>query len=193
VSDVARPAAGREDRARLRVAGPAIGAPTCHPVAAHPNQPPKPATPPTHATRSYRVWWWLIIAAAIVTGWVEPYHIAFLSPSTFGGGFVGALQAILLTLFLGDIILSFFVGYYDRGLLVVDRRAIVRSYASFRLWWDLLTTLPWDAIVLAGAGLAGSQGPAARYISLLGLLKLVRVGRGGGWGCVVGPGGVFSA
>jgi hypothetical protein len=61
---------------------------------------------------------------------------------------------------------------------VVDRRAIACNYLAFRFWWDVLTTLPWDAIVLAGLGLVGSEGAKARYIALLGLLKLVG-GRGG--------------
>jgi hypothetical protein len=44
-----------------------------------------------------------------------------------------------------------------------------------RLWWDLLTTLPWDDIVLAATG-HYHDSQAARYIGLLGLLKLVRQG-----------------
>ncbi|GBF99143.1 potassium channel [Raphidocelis subcapitata] len=96
-----------------------------------------------------------------------------------GGAGVPVIQYLLLAVFLVDIGLSFFVGYYDKGRLVVDRAAIVRDYLSFRLWWDLLTTLPWDAIVLAGAGLMGSESAKARYIALLGLLKLGRMYRVG--------------
>jgi hypothetical protein len=62
------------------------------------------------------------------------------------------------------------------------------------LYWDLLTTLPWDQIVLAAAGLAGSNSQEARYIGLLSLLRLVsprgrRRGKGGGGGGVGARGG----
>jgi hypothetical protein len=59
------------------------------------------------------VWWWLIIAAAVATGWIEPYQIAFLSPTPSPVSLVVVLQFILLALFCLDIVLSFFVGYYD--------------------------------------------------------------------------------
>jgi hypothetical protein len=45
-----------------------------------------------------------------------------------------------------------------------------------RFWWDILTVLPWDWIVLSAMGLMGSASAQARFLSLLGLLKLVRGG-----------------
>ena len=54
-------------------------------------------------------------------------------------------------------------------------RTIALHYVKGRLWWDLLTTLPYDDIVLAGLGLRGQDTVLARYIGLLGLLKLVRL------------------
>ncbi|KAI8470071.1 MAG: ankyrin repeat-containing domain protein [Monoraphidium minutum] len=95
--------------------------------------------------RFYRAWWWLVIAAAVVTGWIETYQIAFLSPTPSPVSAVVVIQFLLLAIFLVDIGLSCFVGFYKQ----------------------------------AGLGLIGSEGIAARYISLLGLLKLGRMYRVG--------------
>jgi hypothetical protein len=75
---------------------------------------PPPNTRIATEPRSYRVWWWLVIVAAVATGWIEPYQIAFLSPTPRPLSAVVVLQFVLLGVFLGDILLSFFVGFYER-------------------------------------------------------------------------------
>lgn len=53
---------------------------------------------------------------------------------------------------------------------------------SGRLKWDLLTTLPWEVIVLEVARMdCGSRNAA--FVTLIGLLKLVRLAAGAG-GCL---------
>ncbi|KIY97024.1 hypothetical protein MNEG_10936 [Monoraphidium neglectum] len=63
--------------------------------------------------RIYRAWWWVVIGAAVVTGWLEPYQIAFLSPTPVPVGGVTVLQYVLLAVFAADMVTSCFVGYYD--------------------------------------------------------------------------------
>ena len=48
------------------------------------------------------------------------------------------------------------------------------SGCARRFWIDLLTTIPFELIILRATGLDGSEGTTARYISMLRLLKLVR-------------------
>lgn len=138
------------------------------------------------------------------------------------------LEAILLSIFCVDILISFFLGYYDEaGLLVMDNIPVAWNYfrwahsdilaltggvsllavfqelliiSSRPLWHrmvhimqngcarcvsllcrrrffvDLLTTLPWEWMVLSATGIpADSQ--KGRYIGLLSLLRLGRMYR----------------
>ena len=41
---------------------------------------------------------------------------------------------------------------------------VARHYAGHRLLWDLLTTIPWDVIVLHGLGLEGSDSLQAQCV-----------------------------
>ncbi|WIA21180.1 hypothetical protein OEZ85_005486 [Tetradesmus obliquus] len=127
--------------------------------------------------RFFRAWWWLTIFAAAVTGWLIPYMLAFLAGLDGPGSPAYGVEAALLAVFLGDMLSSFFVARYERGVLVGNRQQLVATYLRFRFWWDILTVFPWDWIVLSGMGLLGSDTPRARFISLLGLLKLGRMYR----------------
>jgi hypothetical protein len=55
-----------------------------------------------------------------------------------------AIEATLLAIFLGDMLSSFFVARYERGVLVGNRAQLIAIYMRFRFWWDILTVLPWD-------------------------------------------------
>eukprot|EP00775_Hariotina_reticulata_P006155 gene6155-6392_t len=127
--------------------------------------------------RFFRAWWWLTIVAAAVTGFSVPYTIAFLSGADSPGSAAYAVEATLLAIFLVDMLSSFFVARYDRGVLVGDRKTLIISYLRFRFWWDCLTVFPWDWIALASAGLMGSDSVTANFLSLLGLFKLGRMYR----------------
>lgn len=60
------------------------------------------------------------------------------------------------------------VAYHDEcGELVVSRRSIALHYARQRLWLDLLTTLPFDWIVLGALGLQDSNSELAWCVRLL--------------------------
>lgn len=53
-----------------------------------------------------------------------PYH----SP----GSPAYAIEATLLAIFLGDMVSSFFVARYDKGVLIGDRRTLIKIYLKFR-------------------------------------------------------------
>ncbi len=75
------------------------------------------------------------------------------------------------------------------GQLITHQPAIALHYASSRLWLDLLVTIPFDWLVIAALGLQGSDcvgsssisgGSScwvARWVSLLGLLRMGRAYR----------------
>ena len=115
----------------------------------------------------------------------DPYCLAFgaypgLHP--FGSPDT-VLQVLLIVLYSLDICLNFFVAFYDDdGVLVSALPLIARRYcASGRLWLDLVTTIPFDWIVLAALGLQSSNSTLAWYVSMLRLLHLGRIYRITGW------------
>ena len=78
------------------------------------------------------MWWWAVIAFAVATGWLEPYQIAFLSPTPVPVSGVVGVQYALLAVFLVDMVLSCFVGYYDNVRFRVWG-------LGFRAWWGCST------------------------------------------------------
>jgi len=84
----------------------------------------------------YRLWWMVTIGAALATGWIEPFRIAFLETRSQGVAasphmWLNALSMAVLALFCLDVVVSFFVGYYDGdGILVMRHRAVARNYIS---------------------------------------------------------------
>jgi hypothetical protein len=70
------------------------------------------------------------------------------------------------------------VAYYDEdNVLVTSRRLIAANYLRSTFWLDLLTTVPFDWIVLLACGMNQEATVTARYIGLLRLLRLGRVYR----------------
>jgi hypothetical protein len=68
------------------------------------------------------------------------HHFSCRSP----GSPAYAIEATLLAIFLGDMLSSFFVARYERGVLVGNRAQLISIYMRFRFWWDILTVFPWD-------------------------------------------------
>eukprot|EP00879_Flechtneria_rotunda_P011052 GHRR01011548.1.p1 GENE.GHRR01011548.1~~GHRR01011548.1.p1 ORF type:complete len:827 (+),score=254.22 GHRR01011548.1:335-2815(+) len=129
--------------------------------------------------RRYRAWWYITVVAAAITGWLIPFRLAFEDVTYAKPQIDGAtsLEILLLCIFGLDIIISFFVGYYDsQGLLVMSHKPVALHYLRHRFLLDLLTTLPFDVFLMVGLGLDQSI-IAGRYWALLGLLKLGRMYR----------------
>jgi hypothetical protein len=84
-----------------------------------------------------------------------------------------AFEFLLIFIFAADMAATCFVAVYDNENLVTDLRAIRAHYLGGKFCLDLLTTIPFEMVVLAACGLSESPTTTARYISLLRLLKLV--------------------
>ncbi|KAF6266101.1 hypothetical protein COO60DRAFT_1697459 [Scenedesmus sp. NREL 46B-D3] len=107
---------------------------------------------------------------------VHPHDIRPLgSPDTL-------FAVAIFLVFAADLGLNFVVAYYDtHGDLVTDLRSIAAQYMKGRLWADVVTTVPFDWMVLGAMGLQRSNSTAAWYVSLLRLLRLGRVYRLYSW------------
>jgi len=126
-------------------------------------------------------WFLLTLLAALWTGIIDPYVVAFshhpgLYPYTDAQAWISyAITAV----FLADVAVRFRLAYVDEvsGDLVTHGPAIARHYARGMLVIDLLAAIPFDWIVLAFLAPDGQDTRTARYLTLLGLLRLLRLYR----------------
>lgn len=153
------------------------------PRAFHP-APPSISTPcPSHpfALAPLVYWFLLTLLAALWTGIIDPYVVAFsASPGLYPYTDAQAWISYAITaVFCADVAVRFRLAYVDEatGDLVTRGPAIARHYARGMLAVDLLAAIPFDWIVLAFVSPTGQDSPAARYLTLLGLLRLLRLYR----------------
>jgi hypothetical protein len=74
---------------------------------------------------------YVTVVAAGVTGWLQPFRLAYMTVGVHNTANDGAsaLELALLGIFAVDIMVSAFVGYYDpAGLLVMRRADVVLNY-----------------------------------------------------------------
>lgn len=129
-------------------------------------------------SRRMRQWDGVTFCALIFTAIVTPVEVAFtnagqLKTHEFPIFFVNRLVDVI---FITDIILQFFVAYYDEhlgGILVKSRSLIAKRYLRGWFTIDAVSSLPFDVINLFDTG-AGSL-TFLKSLRLLRLLKLFRV------------------
>ena len=132
-------------------------------------------------SRSRRAWDLLMILVMIYLILSIPFHIGFLS-GRFAAQSVQVSRRILDVQFGIDAVLLIDSGlaaslfeYETSGRRIRDPRRILRNYRRVRLVGDLVSTLPYDVLVLvASAAGVGEQG-CLLVRSLLRLPKLVRL------------------
>ena len=131
---------------------------------------------------SFPVYWFLLtLVAALWSGIIDPYVIAFshhpgLYPYTDAQAWI---SYFITAVFCADVAVRFRLSYVDpvSGDLVTHGPAIARHYARGMLVIDLLAAIPFDWIVIAIVAPGGEDTRAARYLTLLGLLRLLRLYR----------------
>jgi ankyrin repeat protein/CRP-like cAMP-binding protein len=115
------------------------------------------------------------------TGFFDPYCIAFSrNPGLFPYVDAQAIVAYLITaIFAADVAVRFRLAYVDDdGRLVTSSRAIAHRYArSGMLAVDLLAAIPFDWIAIAVVAPGGEDTRTARWLTLIGLLRLLRLYR----------------
>jgi len=102
-----------------------------------------------------------------------PYFIGFDQDPT---GFWFGLNVLIDTLFIVDMIASFRTGYYNdaTAVLVSDTWKIARRYLLTWFLVDLISAVPWDAIISAFT--AGSS-TTLRSLKLVRVLRLARLAK----------------
>jgi hypothetical protein len=117
----------------------------------------------------FRARWDLLIAIlVVVTGLVIPFQVAFVrAVGLWGSLLVYALDLV----FLLDIRFNFRTTFREFGSEVRDRGRIAKRYRRGMFPWDLVSTVPFDVLLLPWAHLAVGGLP------VLLLLRLFRLGR----------------
>jgi Ion transport protein len=123
--------------------------------------------------------WDILVGTVIFYSIIEvPFRIAF-QPSKSDN--IGFLDTIVEGLFFVDILVTFNTAFVDpvTNFLIADRRLIALKYASFWLWIDSLSTIPFDEILIAVSGHDAAHNLSAvrlsRILRLFRLTKLLRL------------------
>ena len=104
-------------------------------------------------SKGYKIWWGLTVVCAILTIFTETFQIAF-GPGGLPQTDVGsaATEYILLSIFVVDIGVSFFLAYFNEDdEIIYNRRLIAKNYLRRMFWVDVLGVFPFYAFALACA------------------------------------------
>lgn len=130
-------------------------------------------------SKGYKTWWGLTVVCAILTIFTETFQIAF-GPGGLPQNDVSAsaTEYFLLSVFVVDIGVSFFLAYFNEDdEIIYDRKLIAKNYLRCMFWVDVLGVFPFYAFALACAGQIGQDNSTTQFLALLRLVKLVRLYR----------------
>ena len=115
--------------------------------------------------------YWEIVSSFCIflTCLIVPFQASFNSQYST----LWAFAYIFDVLFLADVLLRFWVGYFSKGTLIADRSLIRRRYLRGKFLLDLLTIIPLDFLVFG----VGTHLKWHQTLSLLRLNRILRVYR----------------
>ncbi|WOK98620.1 hypothetical protein Cni_G07332 [Canna indica] len=135
-------------------------------------QPSKKYIIAPHDSR-YRWWQMFLIVLVFYSAWASPFELAF---PKVGSGSLLIFDLIVDCFFGIDIVVSFFVAYFNRStyLLVEDRRKIAKRYLT-RPWFvmDVASTVPFQVIYRILTGRTNGA-PVFAVVNMLRLWRLRR-------------------
>ncbi|GAB2232518.1 hypothetical protein Droror1_Dr00011555 [Drosera rotundifolia] len=123
--------------------------------------------------RRYQYWETFLIFLVLYTAWVSPFEFGFIDKPRKP---LSIIDNVVNFFFALDIILTFFVAYLDKTtyLLVDEPKKIAKKYVfSFRVWLDVLSTIPSELI----QKITPKLGQAYGLFNMLRLWRLRRVCR----------------
>ena len=115
-------------------------------------------------SRPFRYWEIVSSIRIFLTCLIVPFQASFDSQSSS----LWVLAYIFDVLYLVDVLLRFFVGYFSKGTLITDRSLIRHRYLRGMFIPDILTLVPLDL-------LAFGVGTHLRWHQTLSLLRLNRI------------------
>ncbi|KAF4672690.1 hypothetical protein FOL47_000245 [Perkinsus chesapeaki] len=109
----------------------------------------------------------------VYQGFLVPYTLSFETDLT---GFMADLDRCIDIYFLCDIALNFVTGYWNRGVLNLKHRDIVRYYIQTWLFVDLVASIPFDWILSSG-DVEDSRQSASKLLRVIRIVKFARIVR----------------
>jgi len=84
-------------------------------------------------------------------------------------------EVFIDTWFIGEIILNFFTGYYEKGVMVMDMRKIFRQY--MRSWFslDVISSLPLSYVEILTTADSHEALQSAKILRIFKLTKYARL------------------
>jgi len=113
-----------------------------------------------------------VAVLVVITGLVVPFQLAFVREVGLWGSIL--VYALDLVFFL-DIRLNFRTTFREYGSDIRDPSRIASRYRRGMLPWDLISTLPFDVLLLPWAGLALGGLPVVLLLRLLRLGRVIRL------------------
>ncbi|KAF5207941.1 Potassium channel akt1 [Thalictrum thalictroides] len=91
--------------------------------------------------RKYRLWMHFLVILVLYTAWVSPFEFGFLDKPNGG---LPIVDNVVNGLFAIDIVLTFFVAYFDKDKYdyITDPKKIAWQYATTWLAFDVISTIP---------------------------------------------------
>jgi len=85
------------------------------------------------------------------------------------------VESVMDAFFMFDIVLNFNTGFYDRGNLIMGRRAIIVNYVRGWFWLDLLASFPYTWVLPQQEGDDSSLYRTPQLLRILRILKFLKV------------------
>jgi len=123
-------------------------------------------------------WDFLGLLCLLLETWLVPFELIFLQ-ETDTPWLIQALSYGVNVFFFIDLLLNFNTGYIRGDQIVMERKAICKEYFRFFFWVDLLSTVPFDLILVSAAGAFSflRVGKASKVFKVLRYLKFMRLSR----------------
>lgn len=112
----------------------------------------------------------LIMAISIYIPFIFAFEIDTNS------GLILYFEFILDIWFMLELLLNFFTAYYEKGVLITDRKKIVKRYLKTWFMVDLCSSVPFSFIVV-GMKDEGSSAAALKSAKLIRIFRLAKYAR----------------
>ena len=120
----------------------------------------------------FKIWTHIIIILFFYIAIFLPYRIAFINKETV---FLHTLEIIVTTLFIVDIIITFFTAYSEDGIIVDDLKKIFYNYAKSWLILDVFSILPFDLFLQSSNGRLNNFTKLLRIVKLARILRIIKI------------------
>ena len=129
-----------------------------------------PDSPHKHA------WDIFVVALLIYALFMGPYNLAFSNDSSRGETMTNmeAIDVLIDCVFCFDIAVTFMTAYFKDGVYIDSLQLIAEGYLKGWFWIDMLSSVPWDKIIVYFLASSDAGIPLMRVLRFARILKVIR-------------------